>query len=142
VQELDRVLDGEDVLVAGVVDQVEHRRERRRLARAGWPRHQHESTRLLGELLERVREPQRGELRHLVRDQAEGSRQRRALHVRVHAEAGLPRNRVGEVDLPIVLQPLALVVREDRVDDLTSELRRQMWVIQRMQPAVVADHGR
>src|SRR4029079_1613283 len=41
VQELDRVLDREDVFVPGVVDQVEHRGERRRLARAGRARDEH-----------------------------------------------------------------------------------------------------
>ena len=35
VHELDRVLDRDDVLVAGLVDLVDHRRERRGLARAG-----------------------------------------------------------------------------------------------------------
>ena len=35
VQELDRILDGQDVIGAGLVDQVDDRRERRRLARAG-----------------------------------------------------------------------------------------------------------
>jgi hypothetical protein len=137
-----QLLDREDVLVPRVVDQVEHRGERRGLARAGRPGHEHEPARLLGEVLEHRRQAERAELRHLVRDQAEGRRHRRALHIRVHAEAGLPRDRVGEVDLPVRLQPLTLLVREDRVDDLTRELRRQMRVIQRVQPAVVADHGR
>ena len=35
VHELDRVLDGDDVLGARVIDLVDHRRERRRLAAAG-----------------------------------------------------------------------------------------------------------
>ena len=56
VQELDRVLDREDVLVAGVVDQVEHRGERRGLAGAGRPGHEHEAARLLRELLEHRRQ--------------------------------------------------------------------------------------
>jgi hypothetical protein len=142
VQELDRVLDAEDVLVARVVDQVEHRGERSRLARTRRPGHQHEAAGLLRELLEHGRQAQRGELRHVVRDQAEGGGQRGALHVRVHAEASLARDRVGEVDLPVRLQALALLVREDRVDDLTGELRRHMRVVQRVQPAVMPDHGR
>jgi hypothetical protein len=68
VQELDRILDTEDVLVARVVDEVEHRRERSRLAGARWARHEHEAARLLRELLEHRRQPERAELRHLVRD--------------------------------------------------------------------------
>ena len=50
VQELDRVLDGEDVLVARLVDLVDHRGERRRLAGAGRARDEHDAARLLGEL--------------------------------------------------------------------------------------------
>src|SRR5256885_245482 len=51
-------------------------------------------------------------------DQAEGGAQRSALEVGVDTEARAPRDRVGEVDLPVGLQPLALIVVEDRVDDL------------------------
>ena len=49
VQELDRVLDREDVLVARLVDLVDDRGERRRLARAGRAGDEHEAARLLGE---------------------------------------------------------------------------------------------
>src|SRR5581483_2739156 len=45
VQELDRVLDREDVLVARLVDVVEQRRERRRLAGAGGARDEDETAR-------------------------------------------------------------------------------------------------
>ena len=55
-----------------VVDQVEHRGERRGLARAGRPGHEHEPARLLGEVLEhREAAPSVAQRRHLVRDQAE-----------------------------------------------------------------------
>ena len=46
VQELDRVLDREDVLLARLVDLVDHRRERRGLARAGRAGDEHEAARL------------------------------------------------------------------------------------------------
>ena len=52
VQELDRILDGEDVLGAGLVDQIDDRGERRRLAGAGRPGDQHDAVlerRRLGE---------------------------------------------------------------------------------------------
>ena len=52
VDELDRVLDREDVLGARAVHLVDQRRERRRLARAGWAGDQDEAARLLGELVE------------------------------------------------------------------------------------------
>src|SRR4029079_945357 len=52
VQELDRILDREDVLLALAVDRVEHRRQRRRLARSGRAGDEDEAARLAGELLE------------------------------------------------------------------------------------------
>ena len=51
-------------------------------------------------------------------DQAEGGADRAALVVGVDAEAGVAGDRVGEVELPVGLQALALVAGEDRVDDL------------------------
>ncbi len=51
VQVLDRVLDGDDVLVTLAVDLVEHRRQRRRLARAGRAGDQDQPARLLAQLL-------------------------------------------------------------------------------------------
>ena len=50
VQELDRVLDRHDVLGHRRVDVVDHRRERRRLARAGRAGEQDDAALLLGEL--------------------------------------------------------------------------------------------
>ena len=49
VPELDRVLDGEDVAVPGLVDVVDHRGERRRLPDADPTGDEHEATRLLRE---------------------------------------------------------------------------------------------
>ena len=57
------------------------------------------------------------ERRDLERDQAERGAHRRALEVGVDAEPRGP-GLVGEVDLPVVLEALALGVGEDRVDDL------------------------
>ena len=77
----------------------------------------------------------------LERDQAERGAERGALEVRVDAEAGDVRDRVGEVELPVGLEPLALVVREDRVDDLARVGRREDWVVlERDQPTADADH--
>ena len=50
VHELDRVLDGEDVVVALGVDLVDHGRQRGGLARSGRARHQHQSARLVAHL--------------------------------------------------------------------------------------------
>ena len=55
VEELDRVLDGDDVLAALGVDVVDHRRQGRGLARAGGPGAEDEAALLLGDLLEHHR---------------------------------------------------------------------------------------
>ena len=53
------------------------------------------------------------------------------------------RDRVGEVDLPVGLEPLALVVGEDRVDDLTRVRGRQDRVaLERRQAPADAHHRR
>ena len=61
----------------------------------------------------------------------------------VDAEAGDAGDRVGEVELLVVLEALALVVVEDRVDDLAGLLRGQRRIVlQRRDPPAHADGGR
>ena len=143
VQELDRVLDGEDVLVARLVDLVDDRGERRRLARARGARDEHEPARLLGEGADDRRHAELLERHRLRGDQAEGGGERAALEVRVDAEAAVAGDRVGEVDLPLGLQALALRGVEDRVDDLPRVRRRELrHPLEGDQRALLADHGR
>ena len=106
VQELDRVLDREDVLLAAAVDLVDHRRERGRLARAGRPGHEHEAARLLDELVDDRRQAELLDRLDLGRDQTECGADRGALHVGVDPEAAVRRHRVREVDLPLLLERL------------------------------------
>ena len=143
VEELDRVLDREDVLLALGVDQVDHRGEGGRLARAGRPGDEDEAARLAGELLEHRRQAQRLEALDLGRDVAEGGRDRAALEEAVDAEARHARDRVGEVELLLVLEPLPLRVVEDRVDDLPRLLRAERRVVvHRDDPPAHPERGR
>ena len=82
--------------------------------------------------------------RHRVRrDQTEGGAERAALEEGVDTEAADARNGVGEVQLPVGLQRLALGAREDRVDDLTRVGRRQVrHALQGDQRTADADGGR
>ena len=66
-------------------------------------------------------------------DEAEGRAQRVALEVGVDAEARAAGHRVGEVDLPLVLQPLPLVLAEDRVDQLAGVVGRQARVVEALE---------
>ena len=58
MQELDRILDRDDVRAAILVDVLDHRRERRRLARSGDAGDEHEAARLHRDLLEHRRQVQ------------------------------------------------------------------------------------
>ena len=81
--------------------------------------------------------------RDLERDQAERRPERGALEVGVDAEPGRARDLVGEVELPVRLQLLALRVGEDRVDDLPRVGRGEDRIaLHRRQPAADAHHRR
>ena len=91
VDELDRVLDREDVGVPGLVDEVDHGGERRRLARARRPGDEDEAALAVAELLHdgrHVERVERGDHRgNRPQDRAGAA----ALHEDVHAEAALAR---------------------------------------------------
>ena len=62
-----------------------------------------------------------------------------ALEVGVDTEAGAARDDVGEVELQVVLQPPALLGREDRVDELARVLGRRAAGSPRADAGVRAD---
>ena len=70
VDELDRVLDRDDVRRRGLVDVVDHRRERRRLARAGRAGDQDDPALLVGQLADHRRQRQLLDRADPVRDRA------------------------------------------------------------------------
>ena len=109
-----------------LVDRVDHRRERGGLAGAGRARDEDEAARLLDEVVRRGRQAEVVDRLDRRRDQAERGADRGALEVGVDAEARVAGDRVGEVELPLVLELLALVVGEDRVDDLARVGGRQL----------------
>ena len=145
VEDLDRVLDRDDVLVARAVDVVEHRRERRRLARAGRARDEHEAAVLLGEPLHARRQAQLLEARHLARDHAERERDRAALAEGVDAEAGQALGGVRDVEVAALvehLQPLGRDARHrlERAEQVLLVQRRT--VLERPDRAVATQHRR
>jgi hypothetical protein len=143
LDELDRVLDRDDVLVARLVDLVDHRRERRRLARAGGAGDEHESTRAPRQLVHDGRQSELVDRDELAGNQAERGRDRAALEVRVDAEPRAAGDGVGEIELQIGLQPASLVGREDRVDELPRVLGRELRVaLEGAQPSALAQHRR
>ena len=106
------------------------------------PGDQHEAARLRGEVAQDAGQAEGVQGRHVLRDQAERGADRGALEVGVHAEAGLAGDGVGQVDLPVGLQLLALGVGQDRVHDLAHLLRAQHGRVDGPQLAALAQHRR
>ena len=93
VQELDRVFDGDDVVGARAVDEVDERGERRRLSGAGRAGDQHEAAGECWRMRPTVSgTPSSCERLDLGGDDAEGRADRAALLVEVHAEARVRRD--------------------------------------------------
>jgi hypothetical protein len=144
VEVLDGVLDGHDVLGLRGVDAVDHRRERRRLARARGAGDEDDAALLVGELPDHRRQT---ELLHgpdHVRDGPHDERHRAPLVGGVDAEAGEPGNPEGQVDLVLGLELGAQpVVAEKPVNKRTGDagLERRR-VRERPQEPVDPDHRR
>src|SRR5215211_1231444 len=124
VQELDRVLYAHNVLVSGAVDLVDHGGEGGRFTTPRRACNQDEPARLLGEVLHSLRQPEIADALYLAGDGAESRAQSPLLEVDVDPEAGAAWHRVGKVELPLVLQPLALVVGEEVVDQIARRVGR------------------
>ena len=140
VEELDRVLDRDDVPRLLAVDLVDHRRERRGLARARRARHEDEAARLVAERLDDVRDAELAEAEDLVGDLAEDGRDGAALQEAVAAEAREALDAEGEVELELFLEAVLLDVREDRVGELLRLGDGQRRVVERDQIPVHPDH--
>jgi hypothetical protein len=143
VHELDRVLDREDVVGAVAVDLVDHRGERRRLTRPGRAGDEDEAARLHRELGQRARQVQLLERLQLLGDDAERRPERLALEVDVDAEASEAGNGVRGVDLPLDLELLLLLGREDAVEQLLRVLGGQhRSAFEALELTADADRGR
>ena len=111
VEELDRVLDGDDVRGAGAVGQVEQGRQRGGLAGAGRAGDQHQAAVQLGEPGDRVRHAELVQRLDVVRDGPERRAARAALAVEVDPEPGDALDAVREVELVVALEVVPLLRR-------------------------------
>jgi hypothetical protein len=138
VEVLDRVLHRHDVTRPGRVDVVDHRRERRRLARAGRPREQNDPAGLLGQPAHDL-----GEAEVIDRPDLEGDRPQRdrdgaALAEGVDTEARDAFELVGEVGLAVLLELGELLGARDLLQR-TLGLRRAEGVGALKRPEVAVD---
>jgi hypothetical protein len=97
MEELDRVLDRDDVGAAILIDVLDHRRQRRRLARAGNSRDEDETTRLHRDLLEHRGQAQLADRLRLIRDGPHRVAEGAALLIQVDAEPSDARYTDREV---------------------------------------------
>jgi hypothetical protein len=142
VEELDRVLDGHDVVAPGPVREVDQRRQRRGLSGTGRAGHQHHAARQIGERAHRLRDAEVLEGLDLVRDPPEGGTDVLPLPVDIDAEPGGARHRVREVELELLLEALALLLRQDGVDESLDEVRRQRRAVVQRRQLTVDPHQR
>src|SRR5215216_3548764 len=104
VEELDRVLDGHDVVVALPVGQVDQAGQGGRLARAGGPGDQHEPPGRAGEAAHLAGDAECLQRLDLLGDEPEDGPHRVALEGEVEPEPGLARQGVVAVQLLLALQ--------------------------------------
>ena len=123
VDVLDRVLDGEDVDRAPLVDVVDHRRERRRLPGAGRAGDEHEALRQVAEVLAAPGQEQCVERRDLERDRPQRQRHDALLDEAVATEPVRVVVAEGEVDFLLLVQLVVQFVGQE-LADLHLELKR------------------
>ena len=142
VHELDRVLDRDDVVGPVVVDVVDHRGKRGRLARAGGAGDQHQAARLHRDVLEDLRRVQVVERQHHRGNVAEHGGGAAVLVEGVDAEARELRDLERKVGLVELFVRLPLLVIHDVVHHAVHFLVRQRWHVDPLHVAVDSDHGR
>ena len=143
VHELQRVLDGDDVVGAGPVDVVDERAECGRLAGAGGTGHQHQALGQMAQLQDLLREPHLLGGHDAARDDAEDPAHALAVHEEVAAEAREARDLVGKVGVVPPLELLAIAIGRDRPQDALGVGRREdRTARQRLHVPVVPDHRR
>jgi len=139
VQKLDRAFQRHDVPVHALVDVVDQRRHRARLAGARPPAHQHQPVVREGDALQRIGEPQLLQRRNLERDDAHHDHEARPLPQDVDAEAANARRapRTVVVQYPVDSRPVVLV-RDQAQRNRLRLFRRQRLLGQRDELSVDA----
>ena len=138
VVELDRVLDRDDVDAALLVDDIDHRGERRRLARARRARHEDEAARLEEKLLDGGRQTDLLQREERRGDHPENAAPAPALLEDGDAEARAVLVREGKVGAAVALGLGDLLGRHDLVAQPPRLLGRERLVRDRHQLAVDA----
>jgi hypothetical protein len=144
VNELDRVLNRDDVVVARSVDVVDHRAQRRRLAGTSRPGDQHEALAQLAERQDVLRQAKLVGGQDLRGNDAKHCARTSAIDERVGAKARQVRNLVGEVGIVTSAEFFPVPFGDDglqqRDEVIGTERRRHR--VERLHFAVFADDRR
>ncbi len=113
MEELDRLLDGEDMVGAVLVAMIDHRRQRRGFAGAGSAHHQHQTAFGHRQAFQYRRQIQLRELGHVQGDVAQHHGDVAALVEHIGAEAAETGLRNSEIELQIPVQQIGLRAGHD-----------------------------
>ena len=116
VDELDRVLDGENVVFPGAVGHIDDGRQGGRFTASGRARHHHKPPGKSGELGDDRRQTELFRRENRAGDLAENRRHAVFLHEKIGPVTGQVRNFVTEIDVTGFLEFLDLVLRGDLVE--------------------------
>ena len=142
VHELNRILDRQNVPVQIVVDVVDHRRQRGRLARAGRAGHQYQTARSARKIGEYAGRLQLFERQHARRNRSQHRGGAAILVECIDAEARQPRQVERKIGLQIFVVLLALRIVHDVVDHAVHVFVLERRQVDAAHVAVNADHRR
>lgn len=114
---LDRVFHRHDVPFEVLVDVVDHRGQRRRLARPRGPGDDEQATRAAQQVLHQGRQADLLEREQPIGDLAEHEAEGATLTEHAHAEARLVAEREAEVGAPLLLQLLLVLLGSDALHE-------------------------
>ena len=141
VKVLDGVFEGDDVAVVVVVDEVDHRRQARRLAGTCRPGHQQQTPWTDDERAYRLGHPQLFKGEELERNPPQHHADGATLLEHGHPEAVTVDIFDGEVGPALLLQLLLAAVRCDRLHQPGGVVRRQDLGIELPHPSAGPHHG-
>ncbi len=141
VHEFDGILNGEDVLVTGFIDVIEHGRQGGGLTGTGGAGHQHNTAGKFADILEHLALPQILHGQNLGGDGSEYRAGPPVLIERVHPEPGHTRHFKGEVCFQKFFKVLTLLVVHDVINQAVHLLMIHSGQIDSTYIAVHPDHG-
>ncbi|OPZ77296.1 MAG: hypothetical protein BWY79_01233 [Actinobacteria bacterium ADurb.Bin444] len=140
MEELYGILHRHDVLRPRLIHFVYDGRECSGLSRSGRAGDKNETPRFLAESVNNPRKIELIDGHHVQGHQPKRGSEAVPLKVSVDTEAGPRRNGVREIDLPVGLQTLALILGQNAVDEVSGLHPLQRWILELHEPAVHSRH--